>query len=931
MTIFKKILTIFVFLVVGLLVTISFNAKGVDTVYFHYYRLDGNYTGWDMWIWEAEPSSLGGNGYEFTDDDTSPEYNFGGKLVALDLAKNKLTEATKLGFIVRQGGSSWSGKDVDSDRFVEIKKDTTDGTQHVYIVQGEAEFGDSLNGESTPSRTHKVTSAYFVSSYKISYASTGKVTSAKVFCDGVELVVANPQFNAKSGSIEIMQKVSLTSKYTLETTFENGDSSTCELTFDGIYDSDEFNEAYGYTGNDLGAVVSSGKTTFKLWAPVSDKVVLNLYKSGTPSKYTNGSDEHESFEMTRGEKGVFAISFDKNLHNTYYTYTVTNGKSVNEVVDPYAKSVGINGERGLVVDFSQVNPDGFKYGDRPQMVSKTDAIIYELHVRDLTSSSTWNGSIENKTRYLGLCESGTTYEGVATGFDHIKELGVTHVQLQPIFDYGNAVDESDVDENGIVKKFNWGYMPENYNALEGAYSKNPYDGLERIKELKTVVMEYTKAGIRVNMDVVYNHTGKTDNSNFNLIVPGYYYRKTSTGKWSNGSGCGNETASERFMVRKFIADSVAFWAQEYNLSGFRFDLMGLHDVDTMNYVANVLSSIDPTIMVYGEPWTGGTTTLSDDKQADKDTLTEMAMVGAFNDDLRDAVKGSVFEASGTGFVQGSKSLSAINKIKFSICGGVEHPEVNHLFTSTTTYWAGEPYKIINYVTCHDNNTLYDKLMQSSKDTSIETIKAESKQANAIVLLCEGISFIHAGDEFLRTKPDGKGGYDSNSYDSSDEVNQIDWSLKVRYKDVYDYYKGLIEIRKNYAEFRLDSSSEIASKVHFVDFGDKAVIGYTIDSEAEEYSKILVIHANNETLITLPEGNDYKVICDKDEANIENGQILKAGSELTIRQNETMVLLQLTKSSGSSGGCSCAKSMATIYGFITCLGLVFVLRKKRFLI
>lgn len=926
----KKLLIVFVFLVVGLVCSVSFHASSVGTVYFHYYRLDGNYTGWDMWIWESAPSSLGGAGYDFIDDATDSNYNFGGKVVVLDLEKTGLKDATQLGFIVRQGGSSWSGKDVDADRFVDIKKDTTDGTQHVYIVQGEPTFGSSLDDPDTPSRTHKITSGYFVSNYKIEYFSTDKVVSAKVYCDGEELTISNPKFETKKGSLEVTSKVSLTSKYIIEATFSNGDVSQTELTFDGLYDSAEFNEAYGYTGNDLGAVVTNNKTTFKLWAPVSEKVEVNLYKSGTPSKYSGGSDEKTTYEMTRKEKGVFELSFDENLHNTYYTYTVYNGKNVNEVVDPYAKSVGINGERGLVVDFSKVNPSGFEYGKRANNITNiTDAIIYELHVRDLTSSSTWNGSIENKMRYLGLVEAGTTYEGVSTGFDHIKELGVTHVQLQPIFDYGNAVDESDVDSNGIVKKFNWGYMPENYNALEGAYSKNPYDGLERIKEMKMVVMAFTEANIRVNMDVVYNHTGKTDNSNFNLIVPGYYYRKTSTGKWSNGSGCGNETASERFMVRKFIVDSVVFWASEYNFSGFRFDLMGLHDVETMNEVAKALKEIDPTIMVYGEPWTGGTTTLSSNLQATKETLREINGVGAFNDDIRDAVKGSVFEASGTGFVQGSKSLSAINKIKFSIAGGVEHDEVNELFTSTTTFWAGEPDKMINYVTCHDNNTLYDKLMQSSKDTSTDAIKEELKQANAIVLLAEGVSFLHAGDEFMRSKPDGKGGYDSNSYDSSDEVNQIDWSLKVKYKDVFDYFVGLIALRKSTPEFRLAKSTDIASKLHFVDFDAKEVIGYTIDSDSKDYSKILVIHANAEKEITLPEGKFWKVVVDKEIANNEAGKTYKGGEVVTISKNETLVLFEVA-SGKASGGCRGCGSTMSFISLLPCLGLVFLFRRRRWL-
>lgn len=923
----KKVLLIFIFVLLALTVTISVSAKSVSTVYFHYYRLDGNYTGWDMWIWESQPSSLGGAGYEFSDDDTSKTYNFGGKVVALDLEKNGLASATQLGFIVRQGGSSWTGKDVDADRFVNIDTSSEDGTQHVYIVQGEPTFGSSLDDPNTPDRSHKVTSGYFVSSNKIKFYSTDKVVSCKLFCDDEEMVVANPVFNAKNGTIEITKKVSLTSKYILETVFGNGDVSRYELTFDGLYDSDEFNESYGYTGDDLGAIVKDNKTTFKLWAPVSDRVVLNLYETGTSIKYKGGSNDHEIFEMNRGEKGTFEITINKNLHNTYYTYTVYNGKYENEVVDPYAKSVGINGERGLVVDFSQVNPEGFEYGKRANNITDiTDAIIYELHVRDLTSSSTWNGSKENKKRYLGLCESGTTYNGLTTGFDHIKELGVTHVQLQPIFDYGNSVDEADVDSDGYVKQFNWGYMPENYNALEGAYSRNPYDGLERIREMKTVVMEYYNANIRINMDVVYNHTGKTDNSNFNLIVPGYYYRKDTSGKWSNGSGCGNETASDRFMVRKFIVDSVVFWASEYNFSGFRFDLMGLHDVETMNAVSEALKEIDPTIMVYGEPWTGGTTTLSDDKQADKDTLYLMEGVGAFNDDLRDAVKGSVFTASEGGYVQGNKGLSSTAKIRFGIAGGVEHSQVKNLFISTLTYWGGEPYKVINYVTCHDNNTLYDKLMQSNTDKSIENISQQSKQANAIVLLSEGVPFLHAGDEFLRSKP-LNGGYDSNSYNSSDETNQIDWSLKEANKSVYDYYKGLIEIRKNHKEFRLATAKEIQNSLEFIEYEDRGVVAYTLESLDKNYSKILVIHSNKEITIDLPEGKKWTVICDKDNAGLDPIKTYKGGSSIDLAQNETLVLL-LDYKGASSSGCGCGKALTSIFSLIGILGIVFLFRRRQ---
>ena len=399
--------------------------------------------------------------------------------------------------------------------------------------------------------------------------------------------------------------------YVFKGKFNNG-LNTYVITYDGIYGSSAFEEAYGYDGDDLGAIAKENSTSFRLWAPIATKVTLNLYATGTPEAYGGIDKPKETVSMIKSIKGTLQITFPSNLHGTYYTYSVTNGSTTNEVVDPYAKSAGVNGLRGMVIDFSKINPDDFTYNTRANNISSpTDAIIYELHVRDLTSHSSWTGPEEYRGKFLGLTVEGTTYEGVTTGLDHIKELGVTHVQLLPIFDFGV------IDEANPKKDFNWGYMPINFNIPEGSYSTDPYDGVSRVVELKQATTALNKNNIGVIMDVVYNHTGQSADSNFNLILPGYYYRMNDDGSFSNGSGTGNETASERYMMRKFMVDSVTFWATEYNLSGFRFDLMGLHDTETMNEIVTALKAIDENILIYGEPWTGGDTPLDKDLTADK--------------------------------------------------------------------------------------------------------------------------------------------------------------------------------------------------------------------------------------------------------------------------------------------------------------------------
>ena len=602
--------------------------------------------------------------------------------------------------------------------------------------------------------------------------------------------------------------------------------------------------------------------------------------------------------MTKDVKGTFYAEESGNLHGTYYTYSVTNGSNTFETIDPYAKSSGINGIRGLVVDFSQVNPAGFVYDDRPDnMVNTTDAIIYELHVRDLTSHSSWMGTEANRNRFLGLVESGTMYQGVATGFDHLVDLGITHLQILPFYDFG-VVDETKLDDEDY-NAFNWGYMPLNFNVLEGAYSSDPYDGFVRIAEMKQMVMAFTEAGIRVNMDVVYNHTGLTADSSFNLIVPGYYHRKTASGAFSNGSGTGNETASERAMMRKFMIDSVTFWATEYNLSGFRFDLMALHDIETMNQVVTALHAIDPTIMVYGEPWMGGTSPLPSTSQAGKANLAQMPAVGAFNDDLRDAVKGSVFAREEGGFIQGDFSSAKVSRIRYGIVGGVAHPDVTPSMLSAQKIWHTSPDKTINYVTAHDNNTLHDKLHQTLESRGkLDLIPAMMKQANAIVLTSQGVAFLHAGDEIMRSKPlVGKTGFDHNSYESVDAVNQIRWDQKVlaTQSAIYEYYKGLIELRKAHPSFRMDTAADVIANIDFVYEKTSGVIAFTIANDASEddYETILVIHNANSANVKLklPRNGGWVVVVNEQAAGTGTLSTHEGGARLTVAPNATYVLYQ----------------------------------------
>ncbi len=576
-----------------------------------------------------------------------------------------------------------------------------------------------------------------------------------------------------------------------------------------------------YNGKDLGLSYSPKESLFRIWAPSATEVEIILYDEN------DGNKGLRRVSMNKQNDGVWTTDLNSDAKGKFYTFRVKiNGEWKDEVPDPYAKAVGVNGKRAMVVDLKETNPEGWNKDKSPSFKKPTDAIIYELHVRD--ASIAGNSGIKNKGKFLGLTEKGTTNTaGLSTGLDHIKELGITHVHLLPCFDF-NSIDETKPDE-----KYNWGYDPLNYNVPEGSYSTNPYDGVTRIKEFKQLIKTFHENGLRVVMDVVYNHTALTETSNFNQLVPGYYYRQTKDGKFSDATACGNETASERPMMRKFILESMKYWVQEYHVDGFRIDLMGVHDIETMNLISKELHKIRPDILLYGEGWTAGKSPLPDSLRALKANAQQLDRIAVFSDDIRDGIKGSVFDHKDKGFVSGKKGME--ESIKFGIVAAVQHPQVdyNKVNYSKAPY-AKQPYQTITYAECHDNHVLWDKLAISAKDATEEERIDMQKLALSIVLTSQGISFLHAGTEFLRSKKGVE-----NSYESSDSINAIDWSLKSKNKEVFEYVKALIKIRKEHPAFRMVSAKAIRSNIHFLNNMPEGLISYTINGKqaGDSWNKI----------------------------------------------------------------------------------------------
>ena len=551
-------------------------------------------------------------------------------------------------------------------------------------------------------------------------------------------------------------------------------------------------DKFAYFGNDLGAVYSKEKTTFTFWSPEALSVKVKLFATGSDSE--EGAKVIAELPMTQTDENVWRAEYKGDHKNEYYTYVINFKDKTTETVDIYAKAAGVNGNRGMIVDLESTNPTGWDEDKHIFLKSATDAIVWEIHVKDFSHSASSGVTEANRGKYLAFTESTTLFgEGIVpTCVDYLKNLGVTHVQITPFYDYG-SVDESKNDDS-----YNWGYDPKNYNVPEGSYSTNPFDGNVRITECKQMIKALHDAGIGVIMDVVYNHTYEGEGSFFNLSVPKYYHRFNADGSWSNGSGCGNDTASEHLMYRKFMIDSVLYWAKEYHVDGFRFDLMSLHDAHTMNLIRQTLDYEfgKDNIILYGEGWHMGTACPCGTVMANQGAIRSMPGVGAFNDNIRDAIKGSVFGAYDKGFVQCGASAE---KIKSGIL-------------AETTSWAGKAAQCVNYASCHDNYALYDKLILSERGGKgyaerFDYLVAMTKLSAAIVLTSQGIPFFLAGEEICRTKFG-----DENSFRSSAKVNEIDWENTGHYADLILYYQGLIRLRKRLSALR--GANEVSDKANF---------------------------------------------------------------------------------------------------------------------
>ena len=621
-----------------------------------------------------------------------------------------------------------------------------------------------------------------------------------------------------------------------------------------------------YTGNDLGAVYSPKMTRFKVWAPEAESVKLNLYKQG------EGDNLIEQHVMKKSVNGTYVFEKQGDCNGIYYTYTVVNHGEEQEAVDPYTKAAGVNGQRGMVINLAKTNPQGFELDGYRNPEHITDAIIYEGSVRDFTMDE--SSGVFHNGKFLGLTEANTTnHFGEATALDYISDLGITHVQILPAFDFET------VDEKNQKAQYNWGYDPDNYNVPEGSYAVSPYDGEVRIQEMKQMVLALHSRGIGVIMDVVFNHTYRRDDSNLQKIVPGYYYRSDETG-YTNGSGCGNEVASDRPMVQKLIVDSLIYWAKEYHIDGFRFDLMGVLDIDTMNVIAERLKEIRPDIYLYGEGWNGGPSSLTEEKRAFKAGAKKMPGIGMFNDDIRDTIKGSVFYDDHLGFVNGGTHLE--NALRYGITGAVAHPQVDYDAYGSKP-WAKEPGQSINYVSCHDNYSLWDKLSVSCPEASEEKKKAMNRLCAAIVFTSQGVPFIQAGEEFLRSKPlPEKKGFAENSYNMPDTVNSIKWDNIHEYPDMIAYYKGLMALRKAHPVFRMQSEAEMTQNLCFLLDTPENVVAYLLKGKGADDTpeNILVIFNGNdeEILYNLPEGK-WKILVDDKTAGADGKKVISEKADV----------------------------------------------------
>ena len=781
----------------------------------HYLREDYEYAPWCLWLWA---DGMEGGDYEFNGGDGQ-----NGAIAAYTFSELGIDEDGVLNFIVKNGrGSTWNGKDVEGDRSIDFSAIEEDGNdvKHVYLKTGDSYVYDS------PEYTipDMINTAFFSTPKRLIVRTSNKASQVEYYRDGDLLHTESGGSNGMTVfEVNFEEEMAFESEYTVKVTFVSGTVLQAEVDKSMLYSTDLFNDLYYYDGDDLGFTFDSEKAHLAVWSPFSESIEMRIYDSGTPVSLdpSRGDDSFSAYSLVKGEKGVWRASLDLDKAiGKYYTLFVKSDSHPSgiEIVDPYAKGAGINGLRGFIPDFDseQAKPEGWDEF-APTPYDRKELVVYEAHIADITSSSTWTSDPEARKlekTYAGAILPGTVYQGAdkayPTGFDHIKSLGVNAIQLLPIFDQAN-------EEAPEKRTFNWGYNPLNYNVVEGVYSSDPYDGYVRIKEFRELVKAYGEEGINVIMDVVYNHVNGALGSNFDVLAPKYYFRY-SNGSLTSDSGCGNDVASENKMVAKFIADSIAFWAKEYKLGGFRFDLMGLITVEAMNAASDAAKEVNPDIVIYGEPWKMGSVM---HPLADQSTMADWDGYGGFSDSMRDAlIKGGLAAVTELGWATNPRGGSATDAA--TIASGIKG--------LTGNYSGSSADKTVNYVSCHDNYTLYDRVYMSGTYDE-ELLRKMPVLANSVALLSQGTSFMLSGEEFLRSKDTGEvdeEGHaikDGNSYASSYEVNELDYSLLEENEEIVDIYRKLIALKTSEPGLHLTSAevkesgfaAEVTSSGHQIGF------------------------------------------------------------------------------------------------------------------
>ncbi len=883
--------------------------EGSVRVTLNYFRPEHDYDDWNVWFWSSVADGAAHDFKKGTVKIAGEDW----KTVTVTIPAD-LTAEDGVAFIVRKG--EWAEKDPDMDRWIPSAK-IVDSRVTVYVAQKRAEIYYDAQEAIDAATSNTINAAAFTSFKALSITTSSVITETSHFkiYDDEDTVVAeldcsqeDRYVDKKNATIRFTEPVELTKTYRIADEPAGGFDKMVnfvgrEVNMSSLYVTTDFKTKYEYDGN-LGVEYAADASTFKVWSPVATALKLNIYDAGEGGNAT-------VTEMTKGEKGLWSITKDGDLNGKYYTYTVTARGKTKEVVDPYARSAGRDGKRGMILNLDATDPDNWEAQENPELASYSEAVIYEAQLRDLTINPNSGVSEANRGKFLGLTETGTTVTvgsvTKSTGLDYLKELGVTAVHFQPLFDFASVKEDFTTATYNKNGEYNWGYDPLNYNVPEGSYSSDPADGTKRVNEMKQMVMALHNAGIQVVMDVVYNHVSSAQTSNFEALVPGYYFRTDPSGAYYNGSGCGNVTASERAMFRKFMIESVLYWTEEYKIDGFRFDLMGCHDIETMNLLYDELKAVNHDVIVYGEGWTGGTSGLSNDDAAIQANATQMPNIAFFNDIIRDGVKGSVFTMTDTGFVSGKSGTDASVYVGAVGATSALDAALYKSLGSDKKFFAGAPTQSVNYVSAHDNSTLWDKLNASVNDEK-EVLEAMYRLAAVSVLTSQGPAFFLAGEEMMRGKPteaenefdnrpnkwltDPEHYFSDNSYKSPDSVNAIDWEQRVKNDAMIEFYKQLIGFKRNIPAFQFTTTEELNANIVIKDTDtDDGVAVYGISLNGTYI--IIAFNANDTAAeIGVPEATETGYIRVLDGA-VVNGEGIDGknvtGDKFTVDKYSATIL------------------------------------------